>query len=232
MRLVDPDDTGEYFVEFLVDGLERADSKTRAEALAIRRQNGTLNADQWRAMENENPLPDKKGEDYWMPLAMTSVTTDAGKVDMVAKLVNAGFDPAAVLSALGLPAIVHTGLPPRSLQQGQLLDPNNPTGLYLGAGSPLPDAGPAVPGPKPALVAVKTVEEPPIDYVAALKSLAERRIEVNITNPPAPDVHVTTPAVTVNPQIDVHVPPPPAPRSVTRSVERDTVGRIVKVTET
>lgn len=57
-----------YFAEFLVDGLERADAVNRATALQIRRQNGTINGDEWRAIENENPLPDKQGQDYWMPL--------------------------------------------------------------------------------------------------------------------------------------------------------------------
>lgn len=71
VQLIDEDDV---FAEFLVDGYLRGDSKSRAEALAIRRQNGTLTADEWRAMENENPLPDGTGSQVWMPVNYTPVT--------------------------------------------------------------------------------------------------------------------------------------------------------------
>ena len=57
----------EYFAEFLVDGYLRGDSKGRAEAFAIRWQHGTVNGDEWRAAENENPLPDGMGKEYFVP---------------------------------------------------------------------------------------------------------------------------------------------------------------------
>lgn len=63
----------EYFAEFLADGLLRGDAVGRATALQIRRQNGTLTADEWREMENQNPLPDGRGEDTWMPSNMQVV---------------------------------------------------------------------------------------------------------------------------------------------------------------
>jgi phage portal protein BeeE len=63
VQLIDEDDV---FAEFLVDGYLRGDAKSRAEALAIRLQNGTLTQDQWRALENENPLPDGTGAQTWM----------------------------------------------------------------------------------------------------------------------------------------------------------------------
>ncbi|MBO8169971.1 MAG: phage portal protein [Thermoanaerobacteraceae bacterium] len=53
-----------YFAEFLVDGLLRGDAKSRAEALHIMRQNGIINADEWRALENMNPQEGGTGKVY------------------------------------------------------------------------------------------------------------------------------------------------------------------------
>lgn len=59
-----------HFAEFLLDGLLRGDAKTRSEALAIQRQNGIINADDWNEIENRNPLPDGQGQVYWAPANM------------------------------------------------------------------------------------------------------------------------------------------------------------------
>lgn len=69
--IVDEAPGGELFAEHLVDGYLRGDAKARAEALDIRRRNGTLNADEWRAIENENPLPDGTGQTYYIPANWT-----------------------------------------------------------------------------------------------------------------------------------------------------------------
>jgi HK97 family phage portal protein len=72
-QLLDEDERDTFYAEFLADGLLRADAKSRAEALAVRWQNGTLNAttagprDEWRALENENPLPNGVGQTYYVP---------------------------------------------------------------------------------------------------------------------------------------------------------------------
>jgi HK97 family phage portal protein len=63
----------QYFVEFLVDGLLRGDYKTRQEGLAIQRQNGVINADEWRELENMNEIPGGKGKIYLANSAMTPV---------------------------------------------------------------------------------------------------------------------------------------------------------------
>lgn len=63
----------DYFAEFLVDGLLRGDAYGRAQALQIQRQNGVLTADEWREIENRNPLPNAHGEDTWMPSNMQVV---------------------------------------------------------------------------------------------------------------------------------------------------------------
>ncbi len=62
-----------YKVEFLVDGLLRGDGLSRAQKLQIERQNGVINADEWREIENRNPLPDGKGQEYITPLNMKEV---------------------------------------------------------------------------------------------------------------------------------------------------------------
>ena len=61
-----------WFAEFLVDGLLRGDAKARSEALQIQRQNGIINADEWREMENRNPLPEGAGQIFLVNSAMIS----------------------------------------------------------------------------------------------------------------------------------------------------------------
>ncbi|MDD5006482.1 MAG: phage portal protein [Candidatus Omnitrophica bacterium] len=62
-----------YFCEFLVDGLLRGDAKSRSEALQTRRRNGTLSANEWREIENENPLPGDLGDIYIVESNMQSL---------------------------------------------------------------------------------------------------------------------------------------------------------------
>ncbi|HET7128923.1 MAG TPA: phage portal protein [Gaiellaceae bacterium] len=62
-----------YFAELLFDGLLRGDSVARSQALWIQRQAGVINADEWRDMENRNPLPNGDGQVYWQPLNQTAV---------------------------------------------------------------------------------------------------------------------------------------------------------------
>jgi HK97 family phage portal protein len=60
----------QYFAGFLVDALLRGDIKSRYEAYAVARQNGWMNADEIRARENLNPMPDGQGQIYLVPLNM------------------------------------------------------------------------------------------------------------------------------------------------------------------
>lgn len=57
-------------IRFVVQGLLRGDLKSRYEAYAIGRQWGWLSADDIRALEDMNPLPDGKGGQYLVPLNM------------------------------------------------------------------------------------------------------------------------------------------------------------------
>ncbi len=64
---------GDLIFEFLLNALLRGDPKTQAEANQILRQNGVLNADEWRAQENLNPLPNGVGEAYIAPMNYTTL---------------------------------------------------------------------------------------------------------------------------------------------------------------
>lgn len=55
-----------YYVKFNVGGLLRGDYKSRQEGLAIQRQNGAINADEWREIEDRNPIEDGTGKVYYV----------------------------------------------------------------------------------------------------------------------------------------------------------------------
>jgi HK97 family phage portal protein len=67
MQLIEPDLRGKLFAEFMMDSLLRGDSVSRNSALAVQRQWGIINGDEWRARENMNPIPDGQGEKYILP---------------------------------------------------------------------------------------------------------------------------------------------------------------------
>jgi HK97 family phage portal protein len=59
---------GEYFCEFLLDAILRGDMKARYEAYQVGIQNGFLNSNEVRAMENMNPRDG--GDEYIRPMNM------------------------------------------------------------------------------------------------------------------------------------------------------------------
>lgn len=70
MKLFSPAERKLVFSEHLVASLLRGDSAARATAYHIMRQDGVINADEWRAMEGFNPQPDGTGKVYLWPLNM------------------------------------------------------------------------------------------------------------------------------------------------------------------
>ena len=76
MALLSESEQGEYFFEFLIDGLLRGDIASRYAAYAIGRQWGWLNVDEIREMENKNPLDDDKGKTYLEPMNMKPAGTE------------------------------------------------------------------------------------------------------------------------------------------------------------
>jgi HK97 family phage portal protein len=63
------------FAEFSLEGLLRGDIKSRFEALHIARLDGIITADEWRAMENMNPLTPEQLAKTWRPVNMVPADT-------------------------------------------------------------------------------------------------------------------------------------------------------------
>jgi len=74
--LIPEKDRGRYFAEFKLEGLLRADTKTRMEFYSMARQWGIMNVDEIRSLENMDPLPDGKGEIYLQPMNMVEAGTE------------------------------------------------------------------------------------------------------------------------------------------------------------
>jgi len=73
-QLLTPAEQQTYFVEHLVEGLLRGDTKTRYEAYGIGRQNGWLSVNDIRELENLDAI--EGGDEYLQPLNMTPVGGD------------------------------------------------------------------------------------------------------------------------------------------------------------
>ncbi len=82
-KALDKNEQQELFAEFLIDAILRADPESRNKALSIQRMNGIINADQWRAMINMNPIGGPSGQTYLVPLNMVD-SGNGGIVEMPA----------------------------------------------------------------------------------------------------------------------------------------------------
>ncbi len=71
-RLLTRDERQYLYPEFLLEGLLRADTKSRQEALQIQRRNGIISANEWRQLENMNPRTDPGGDEYIYEANMTT----------------------------------------------------------------------------------------------------------------------------------------------------------------
>jgi HK97 family phage portal protein len=123
------------FLRFNLDGLLRGDSQARANAYSIGLQAGYYTVNDIRRLEDLIPMTDPVANEVRVPLANVAIedsriSTEDKKVLMAQRLVTAGYDPKAVLEAMGLPAIPHTGVPSVMLQGITQIDPNNPEGVY------------------------------------------------------------------------------------------------------
>lgn len=74
MNLLDPSEYGDYYFEHNIEGLLRGDIKSRYEAYQIGRNNGWLNPDEIRELENLNPMEGNQGKIYLVPLNMIPAT--------------------------------------------------------------------------------------------------------------------------------------------------------------
>lgn len=77
---------GRFYVQFNIDGLMRGDYKSRMEGYAIARQNGWMSANDIRALENMNPIPDEEGGNTYLcngnlvPVGLAGITMLASAV--------------------------------------------------------------------------------------------------------------------------------------------------------
>ena len=121
------------FIKFTLDGLLRGDANSRFSAYSVGLQAGYLTINDIRRLEDLPPVDG--GEIIRVPLANVNidaaelVATDK-RVNMAQKLVNSGYDPADVLSVMGLPPILHTGLPTVQLQGIAQVNPEDPESVY------------------------------------------------------------------------------------------------------
>jgi hypothetical protein len=96
-------------------------------------QAGWLSINDIHRLEDMSPVDG--GDVYRVPLANVDLAAANlvemdRRVLMAQRLINSGFEPSSVLSAMGLPEITHTGLPPVMLQGIAQIDPANPESVY------------------------------------------------------------------------------------------------------
>jgi HK97 family phage portal protein len=113
---------GDVFLRVNMDGLLRGDSATQAQVFSTALQAGYMSVNEARSLMDLRPVDG--GDNPRVPLANIAVASagiveERERVEMAAKLVQSGYDPAAVLSALGLPAMAHTGLASNQLQPAE-----------------------------------------------------------------------------------------------------------------
>lgn len=123
----------DVYMRWNVNGLLRGDAQTRMAAYSVGLNSGVYSVNDVRAFEDLEPVD---GADaHRVPLA--NVDIDAAnlavmdrKTLMAQRLVSAGFEPAAVMAALDLPAITHTGVPSVLLQGVAQINPDDPESVY------------------------------------------------------------------------------------------------------
>lgn len=101
------------FIKFNFSALLRGDLQSRYQAYSIATQAGFKSINEIKKLEDE-PLVDG-GNAFRVPLANVNIQAAdlsemEAKVNMAECLVNAGYDPEAVLRELGLPAIPYVGM--------------------------------------------------------------------------------------------------------------------------
>lgn len=64
MQVMLSEDRKTHYAEFLLDALLRGDSVSQATVLHQMRQDGAINADEWRRLKNMNPIEDGSGQIY------------------------------------------------------------------------------------------------------------------------------------------------------------------------
>lgn len=75
-KLFTGEERGRYYSEFNPDGLLRGDTLQRAQALEVKRRNGVLTTNEWRTLDNQNPIENEFGDALIVPQHNAIVTKD------------------------------------------------------------------------------------------------------------------------------------------------------------
>ena len=121
------------FIRFNLDALLRGTTLERYDAYTKGLREGFLSLNDVHAYEDMAPI--EAGDQYRVPLQNIDAedAKDVGlklRTEIAAALIQVGFDPAAVTSAVGLPDMKHTGVPSSQLQQVSTIDPADPAAVY------------------------------------------------------------------------------------------------------
>jgi hypothetical protein len=124
---------GRAFIRFSTAGLLRGDIAARNASFSSGLMNGYLSVNDVRRLEDMTPI--EGGDVYRVPLANIDIEAanlaELDRKSLIAqRLLLAGFDPAGVLEALGLPKIEHTGVPSTQLQPLTNVNPTDPQAAY------------------------------------------------------------------------------------------------------
>lgn len=126
----EPDFSDDVYAEFLMDGVLRGDFEERTDAYQRAINSGWMTPAEVRELEN---LPFIEGSDQlfvnstMVPVGDGEDTVeqtgiDPALINSVGILIRSGYDPTAVLDALGLPPMEHLGLLPITLQAEEVFD--------------------------------------------------------------------------------------------------------------
>jgi hypothetical protein len=124
---------GRAFIRFTTAGLLRGDIAARNASYASGLANGYMSVNDVRRFEDMSPI--EGGDTYRVPLTNIDITAanlaDLDRKSAIAqRLIASGFQPAAVLKALDMPEIEHTGVPTASLQPVAAINPIAPATVY------------------------------------------------------------------------------------------------------
>lgn len=86
-KLVSDREQDRVFIEFMMEGLLRGNTQARYQSYHTARVDGVISANEWRALENMNPIEEPHGDAYWMPLNMVDASKAVMDIESVDKFI-------------------------------------------------------------------------------------------------------------------------------------------------
>lgn len=194
------------FIRFNLDALLRGTTIERFDAYTKGLREGFMSLNDVRSMEDMPPIED--GDQYRVPLQNIDAkdAKDVGlnlRTEIIAKLIQVGFDPADVLSVIGMEAIKHTGVPTTQLQPISTIEPGNPQAAYE----------------------VNSRSFVDVNVPDTIVNVPETRVNVE-----SPEVNVAAPNVTVEPAV-INIQNVEQRKRIVRKVIRDENNRVSEIIE-